>query len=140
MLGSEKGCQTKLMTDVCSDIGKLFKQWNLFSRYRVTVYGDVNELLAEFGKALGLKINRKRIERLMHDNRIAAKTSRKFKVTTDSSHNLPVFENLVKQNFNPTAVNKLWASDITYIWTKEGWLYLAVIMDLFVRPIWPVLD
>jgi transposase InsO family protein len=86
-------------------------------------------------RAMGLKINRKRVERIMRANRIAAKTKRKFKVTTDSSHNLPVLENLVKQNFNPKALNKLWASDITYIWTKEGWLYLAIVMDLFSRKV-----
>ena len=71
----------------------------------------------------------------MRENGIYAKTKRKFKATTDSRHNYPVAENLVKQNFSVDGPNKLWVADITYIPTDEGWLYLAAILDLFNRKI-----
>ena len=56
-------------------------------------------------------------------------------MTTDSRHNLPVAPNLLNREFTPKEPNQAWASDITYIWTAEGWLYLAVVMDLFSRAI-----
>jgi transposase InsO family protein len=66
---------------------------------------------------------------------IVAKTKRKFKVTTQSKHTKPVAANLVKQEFVAQRPNELWTSDITYVWTKEGWLYLAIILDVFSRNI-----
>lgn len=66
---------------------------------------------------------------------LVAKAARKFKATTNSKHNLPVFDNLLKQDFSATAPNQKWAGDITYLWTEEGWLYLAVIIDLFSRQV-----
>ena len=56
-----------------------------------------------------------------------------YKVTTDSRHGLPVADNLLARNFTPTAPNQVWTSDITYLWTDEGWLYLAIVLDLFNR-------
>ena len=76
-----------------------------------------------------------RVARLMRKDGLRAKTKRKFKVTTDSRHNLPVAPNLLNREFTPEVPNQTWASDITYIWTAEGWLYLAVVMDLFSRAI-----
>jgi len=74
------------------------------------------------------------VARLMHDHGIAAKTARKFRVrTTDSNHDLPVAENLLDRQFNPSGANEVWVADITYIPTREGWLYLAVVEDLFSR-------
>ena len=66
---------------------------------------------------------------------LVAKAARKFKATTNSKHNLPVFDNLLQQDFSATAPNQKWAGDITYLWTDEGWLYLAVIIDLFSRQV-----
>lgn len=66
---------------------------------------------------------------------IKAKRRRKFRHTTDSNHKLPVAPNLLNREFSPSEPNKAWASDITYIWTKQGWLYLAVTMDLYSRKI-----
>lgn len=83
----------------------------------------------------GKRINKKRIARLMRINKIRAITKRKYKATTNSAHDKPVAENLLNQKFMATELNKIWVSDITYIWTKEGWLYLAVILDLFSRRI-----
>jgi putative transposase len=81
----------------------------------------------------GKRVNRKRVERIMRVNNFAAHAKRKYKVTTNSKHNKPVAENLLNQNFKTDSPNKIWVSDITYIWTTEGWLYLCVILDLFSR-------
>jgi putative transposase len=86
-------------------------------------------------RKLGLKYNRKRIVRIMRINGIRAKTKRKYKRTTDSNHSYPVAENILGQDFNSRVLNKIWVSDITYIWTKEGWLYLCCILDLCSRKI-----
>ena len=86
-------------------------------------------------KGLGESCNKSRVEKLMRKNGIRAKTKRKFRVTTDSKHNLPVAPNLLKRNFSTEKPDQVWASDITYVWTKEGWLFLAVIVDLFSRQI-----
>jgi len=69
----------------------------------------------------------------MRSNGIRAKGRRKFKVTTDSEHSKPVAPNILARNFEATSPNQKWGGDITYIWTQEGWLYLAVIIDLFSR-------
>lgn len=66
---------------------------------------------------------------------LRAKQKRRFKATTDSQHSLPVAENVLDQAFTPSVPATVWAADITYIWTEEGWLYLAVVMDLFARRI-----
>jgi putative transposase len=73
------------------------------------------------------------VARLMRAAGIAAKTTRKFRHTTDSDHSLPVAENVLNRHFSPEAPNKSWVSDITYVPTREGWLYLAVVEDLFAR-------
>ena len=77
----------------------------------------------------------RQIARLMRELGLYGKTRRKFVKTTDSKHALPVAPNLLDRNFTPETPNTVWASDITYIPTKEGWRYLAVTMDLFARTI-----
>ena len=85
-------------------------------------------------KALGHKTSKATVERLMREHGIRSKTKRRFRVTTtDSKHSMPVAQNHLQRDFSPTAPNEKWASDITYIPTTEGWLYLAVILDLFSR-------
>jgi transposase InsO family protein len=66
---------------------------------------------------------------------VSAKQKRKFKVTTDSKHNLPVAPNLLNREFEVAAPDQVYVSDITYIWTNEGWLYLAIVLDLFSRQV-----
>jgi putative transposase len=74
------------------------------------------------------------VARLMRDHGIVAKSARKFRVrTTDSNHDLPVADNLLDRQFNPSEANEVWLADITYIPTREGWLYLAAVEDLFSR-------
>ena len=69
------------------------------------------------------------VARLMQENGIAAKTARKFRCSTDSNHDLPVAENLLDRQFDPEAPNEAWVADITYLPTREGWLYLAAVED-----------
>lgn len=83
----------------------------------------------------GLVVNKKRVARVMKANNIKSKTTRKFKSTTNRNSKHSFCENLLKGNFNAEKANQVWTSDITYLWTKEGWLYLAVIMDIYSRKI-----
>jgi transposase InsO family protein len=82
------------------------------------------------------------VAKLMHDNDIRSKTARKFRNTTDSNHSLPVADNILDRQFNPSGPNEKWVGDITYIPTREGWLYLAVIEDLYSRKVvgWSLAD
>ena len=90
----------------------------------------------------GLAVGRRRTARLMRDNGLRVRQKRRFKGTTDSAQAWPVAPNLLDQDFSATAPNQKWSADISYIWTKEGWLYLAIVMDLFSRRIigWSVGD
>jgi putative transposase len=83
----------------------------------------------------GIPASKPRVERLMRENDIRGRHKRRYKATTDSKHKLPIAENLLDRNFAPAAPNQAWSADITYIWTDEGWLYLAVVLDLFNREI-----
>lgn len=76
-----------------------------------------------------------RVARLMKEDGLRAKTKRRFKATTNSKHNLPVAPNLLQRDFSPERTDQVWAGDITYIWTAAGWLYLAVVIDLFSRSV-----
>ncbi len=82
----------------------------------------------------GVQCGRKRVERLMKENSIRAKQGKKYKpVMTDSVHQLPVAPNVLNREFKRKQQNEAWVADTTYIWTQEGWLYLAVVLDLFSR-------
>jgi len=83
--------------------------------------------------ARGQDIGRKRVERVMRENGIKVQLRRKFRATTDSEHALPVAPNLLERDFTASAPNEAWVTDITYVATEEGWLYLAAILDLFSR-------
>lgn len=86
-------------------------------------------------RAEGETCNQKRVARLMSDADIRAKQKRSFVATTDSKHSLPVAANLLDRQFDAVSPNRVWVSNITYIPTSEGWLYLATIMDLYSRQI-----
>lgn len=81
----------------------------------------------------GRRYNRKTVARSQQRQALRAKAARKFKATTNSNHNLPVAPNLLDRDFTAHAPNRKWVSDITYLWTDEGWLYLAVVVDLYSR-------
>jgi len=91
--------------------------------------------ISEEVKAHGTTCGRDKARTLMKLAGISAKQKRKFKVTTDSKHNLPVAPNLLNREFKVEEPDRVYVSDITYIWTNAGWLYLAVILDLFSRQI-----
>ena len=83
----------------------------------------------------GIRVGKERVRKLMQQHGIRARGKRKFKATTDSNHSLPVAPNLLGRDFSPATPNAAWTSDITYVATDEGWLYLTVILDLFNRQI-----
>lgn len=82
-------------------------------------------------KYQGIHVSRGMVARLMKKHGIKSRTRKKYKATTDSNHTLPVAENILNREFHADHPNKKWVSDITYIWTDEGWLYLAGILDLY---------
>jgi putative transposase len=83
----------------------------------------------------GQRLGRKRVARLMRQHELCARRRRRFRVTTDSKHDLPVASNVLARQFAVAAPDTAWVTDITYLWTQEGWLYLAVILDLFSRAV-----
>lgn len=111
----------------------LLKIRHFFERSKQT-YGSprILRILRDL-RADGLDCGKHRVARLMRQAGLRAVVSRKFQVTTDSKHSLPLAENLLARDFGTPEANRKWASDITYIWTREGWLYLAVVLDLFSR-------
>jgi transposase InsO family protein len=86
-------------------------------------------------KKEGYHIGRYKVRRIMRQMGLKAKTPKRFKLTTDSRHSFPVAPNVLNRNFYVDAPNKVWTADISYVWTFEGWLYLAVVMDLYSRQI-----
>ena len=84
-------------------------------------------------RAQGEKVGRKRIARLMREKKLVARRRRRFRATTDSNHAFPIAPNVLARDFTATAPNQAWVTDITYLWTQQGWLYLAAILDLFSR-------
>jgi len=83
----------------------------------------------------GIRVGKDRVQKLMQLHGIRAKGKRRFKVTTDSKHDLPISPNLLDRQFSVAEPDKAWAGDITYIATDEGWLFLAVVIDLFSRQV-----
>ena len=81
--------------------------------------------------ARGIRVGKERVRKLMQRHGIKARGKRKFVVTTDSKHDLPIAPNLLARDFSPAAPNQTWSSDITYIATDEGWLHLTAVIDLF---------
>ena len=81
----------------------------------------------------GHEVGKHRVARLMRENGLWARVRRRFRHTTDSRHKLPIAPNLLGQRFTAAAPNQAWVGDITYIWTAEGWAYLAVLLDLYSR-------
>ena len=84
-------------------------------------------------RARGVRVGKKRVERLMQEQGLEARRKRRFRRTTDSSHSNPIAPNVVARDFTAAAPNEVWVTDVTAIWTLQGWLYLAAILDLFSR-------
>ncbi len=118
-------CQRKM-----ADTQLLSKIKTIFKKSRQT-YGSprIHAILRE----QGIRCGGKRVARLMRQAKLKVKRKRSYKVTTQSNHNLPVAPNLLNQQFTATQPNQVWLADITYVATAEGWLYLAVVLDLYSR-------
>jgi transposase InsO family protein len=86
-------------------------------------------------RARGLRVCQNTVARLMREHGIRAATSRKFRHTTDSNHAQPVADNVLQRDFRASRPNEKWVMDITYLWTEEGWLYLAAVEDLYSRKV-----
>jgi transposase InsO family protein len=91
----------------------------------------IHDELAKRGHRVGVR----HVARLMRNAGLRAKGKRKYKATTDSNHALPVAPNLLERKFTVDRPDAAWVSDITYIWTRQGWMYLAVVLDLFSRKV-----
>ena len=113
-----------------SELLKLIKEIHAESR-GIFGFPAINSKLKE----LGHNYNHKRVERVMRENNIRSNAKKKFKVTTDSKHMMPVADNLLQRDFSPEQKNQAWCGDITYIRTDEGWLYLATVIDLYSRKV-----
>jgi len=101
--------------------------------YSKASYGS--RRIAENLQSVGYRIGRYRARSLMRKLGLKVKSPKRYKVTTDSRHNYPVAPNLLDRQFEVDTPNTVWTADITYLWTLEGWSYLAVVMDLFSRQI-----
>ncbi len=112
----------------------------MFSIERSRYYAWINrkpsqQSIADELHDQGETCSRNRVCRRMKKLGLYAKGKKKFKVTTDSNHHLPVAANWLNRDFTASAPNQKWVSDITYIWTDEGWLYLATVIDLYSRAV-----
>ena len=110
-------------------------------RHRIKVIFDQSK--ASYGSRRIVKqleaedhsIGRFKVRRIMRQMGLKAKTPKRFKCTTDSRHAYPVAANILNRNFDVDLPNTVWTADISYVWTYEGWLYLAIVMDLYSRQI-----
>jgi putative transposase len=84
-------------------------------------------------RARGVRVGKKRVERLMQENGLQARRKRRFRKTTDSKHSDPIAPNVVARNFDVAEPDRVWVTDVTAVWTLEGWLFLAVMLDLYSR-------
>ena len=111
----------------------------IFNQSRQT-YGTRRIRRALFNQ--GISVSRRRIGRIMTLERLSCKSKKKFRVTTDSKHKLPISANLLNREFNVSKPDQCYVGDITYIHTLSGWLYLAVVIDLFSRQVvgWSMSD
>ena len=85
--------------------------------------------------ALSYPVSRTKARKLMREAGVSARQRRKYKVTTNSNHKQPVFDNLLNREFDVAQPDQTYAADVTYVWTQEGWLYLAVVIDLCTRKV-----
>jgi len=120
---SKRKMENHILTSEIKEVFEMSKQ----------TYGSPR-ISAELARS-GIKASRTRVAKLMRKAGLKSKVRRKYRVTTDSNHKYPVAENHLERNFNPREINQAWVSDITYIRTKQGWLYLTIILDLCDRQV-----
>jgi putative transposase len=112
-----------MLTDLIRDI--------FFNNHRIPGARKIKRML----RSLGYRVSRRLVARIMRENGWRSRVIKKYKATTNSKHNLPVAENLLNRDFNTVQPNQKWLSDITYVYTDEGWLYVACMLDLYGREI-----
>lgn len=123
--------------------GKTDRKWLTDAQMLALIQAVHAEIKGSYGsprmlrelRARGFSASKARVERLMREHGIRARHKRRYKATTDSKHGLAVAGNALNRDFKPAQPNRVWTSDITYIWTDEGWLYLAIVLDLFNREV-----
>lgn len=139
---------------MCRLLGVRRNGYYHFQKKSTSIFGEDEELkewikkIAESSKhsygsrrmkkalnALGYPVGRSKTRRLMKEASVYVRYRKKYKVTTNSNHKKPLFENILKRQFKVASPNQVYVSDITYVWTQEGWLYLAVVIDLFSRKV-----
>ena len=115
---------------------------NIKEQLRLSLGSYGRPRMTEELKEAGLDVGHRRVGRLMRENGIAVERTRKFKATTDSNHTFNIAPNLLDRDFHADQPNQKWAGDISAIWTREGWLYLCVLLDLHSRRVigWAVSD
>jgi len=131
--------ESRRKTDIDPDDRLVFEIKLLHKKSRGS-YGS--RRMAKALSMSGYIVGRHKVRRLMRENGVSCKQRRRYKVTTKSDSSLPVAENLLNRNFEAQKPNEKWATDITYLWTNEGYLYLAAVIDLFSRRIvgWAMAD
>ena len=110
---------------------KLLVEVKALAKLSRSSYGS--RQMAKNLQAKGYAVGRYQARTLMRKAGVECKQRRRYKVTTDSRHKMPVADNVLNREFSVTAPNRVWVADITYLWTQEGWLYLAAVLDLFSR-------
>ena len=123
-------CKRPLSARACSDAQLAVQVAAVHTRSRRTygsprVYRDL--------RARGIRVGRKRVERLMRESGLEARRKRRFRRTTDSKHGHPIAPNILARNFDVTEPDRVWVTDVTAIWTLEGWVFLAAMLDLYSR-------
>lgn len=123
-------CSRPLSNSQCKDLVVLA---HIREQFALSLGSYGRPRMTEELKEAGVDVGHRRVGRIMRENGIRVERSKKYKVTTDSNHTFNIAPNLLGRDFHATAQNQKWAGDISYVWTREGWLYLAVIIDLYSR-------
>ena len=123
-------CNRPLSNSQCKDLVVLA---HIREQFALSLGSYGRPRMTEELKEAGVDVGHRRVGRIMRENGIRVERSKKYKVTTDSNHTFNIAPNLLAGDFHATAPNQKWAGDISYIWTREGWLYLAVVIDLYSR-------
>lgn len=110
---------------------KLLIEVKLLAKQSRDSYGS--RQMAKQLQAKGYTVGRYQARTLMRQANIECKQRRRYRVTTQSQHSFPIANNVLNREFSPAAPNRVWVADLTYLWTQEGWLYLAAVLDLFSR-------
>lgn len=105
------------------------------ANYVLSDYSYGSRRMKKALNGLGYSVSRNKVRKLVREAGVAVRYRKKYKVTTNSNHKQPVFDNLLQRQFSVSQSDQVYAADVTYVWTQEGWLYLAVIIDLCSRKV-----